>query len=100
MRTVSNCSFFLAHREAVELVLSVSRSIMCVERSASRRVASPPLFVAHHGLLSAHSRVTMSPDGLSFYIRRYRHDSLTATDDRGHAAARLGSRHPASLSAL
>lgn len=62
-------------------VLSVSRSIMCVERSAPRSVACPPLFVAPHGLLSAHSRVTMPPDGLSFYIRRYRHDSLTATDD-------------------
>src|SRR5215211_2675069 len=75
-------------------------SIMGVERSASRRVAPPSLFVAPHGLLSARFHVTISPDGLSFYIRRYRHDSLTPTDDRGHAAARLGSCHPAGLSAL
>src|SRR6266536_3671994 len=78
----------------------VSRPIMCVERSAPRRVASPPVLVTSHRLLSARFCVTMPPDDLWFYIRRYRYDTLTATDDRGHAAAWLGTRHPASLSAL
>src|SRR5262249_36313127 len=73
---------------------------MRVERSAPRRVASPPLFIVPHGLLSVHSHVTMPPDDLWLYIRRYRYDTLTTADDRGHAAARLGARHPAGLSAL
>src|SRR5690242_13988478 len=77
-----------------------SHPIMCVERSAPRRVAPPPVLVAPHGLLSARFHVTIPPDDLWLHIRRYRHDTLTAADDRGHAIARLGTRHPASLSAL
>ena len=38
----------------------------------------------------------MPPDDLCF-IRRYRYDTLTTADDRGHAAAWLGTRHPAGL---
>src|SRR5687768_8326152 len=58
-------------------MLSVSRSIMCVERSAPRRAASPPVLVAPHGLLLARFHVTIPPDGLQLYIRRYHYDTLT-----------------------
>src|SRR6185436_1513393 len=78
----------------------LSRSIMCVERSAPRRVVSPPGLVAPKILFSAHLHVTIPPAGLWLYIRRYRYDVLTTADDRGHAAARFGTRNPAGLSAL
>src|SRR5690348_6646927 len=71
--------------ECVRTRVPASCSVMRVERSASRRVASSIIFVAPHGLLSADSCVTMPPDDLWFYIRRYRHDTLTTADDRGHA---------------